>query len=421
MSNFVVNKNGLDQVTLEMMTTGRNEATVNLQEALLDEKLDYVFCVDHLNVPLNSVPITSAIDTELFRVIRRNVGESLNNETTGANTTARSILLTGALYVYTLQEKFYDVPTFVRSLNAWARGVEQTITLAGQIDFRQLGGPSGGTQAASVVEPLRELAQRSAAEMAQDGAYDFIRFKLAVDGTLLLILTHDFTNNFLFQFSRFGAEILGLGGVVETVQRAIITTNPVAGGADIVGPVVDNYFLAVTSVNNVFSFSADDFLAGNLNTIVLGGNRSDVTIYSEHSLYMCLDQRVKISVTSHLPMQNNMLVREGIQTVDRNIVEVYFDNKITTSVAFDDEGVFKEQIITNTLYAGQFPFIKKSDRSKQWHKLLTSYDLRFLRFHVNLTYRNYDSEKDEWRLKTDRLTIDPKRYWDFSLRFISEV
>ena len=202
--------------------------------------------------------------------------------------------------------------------------------------------------------------------------------------------------------------------MVETVQRAIITTNPVAGGADIVGPVVDNYFLAVTSVNNVFSFSADDFLTGNLNTIVLGGNRSDVTIYSEHSLYMCLDQRVKISVTSHLPMQNNMLVREGIQTVDRNIVEVYFDNKITTSVAFDDQGVFTQQIITNTLYAGQFPFIKKSDRSKQWHKLLTSYDLRFLRFHVNLTYRNYDSVKDEWRLKTDRLTIDPKRYWDFS-------
>ncbi len=51
MSNFVVNKNGLDQVTFEMTTTGRNEASINLREALLDERLDYVFCVDSCTVP----------------------------------------------------------------------------------------------------------------------------------------------------------------------------------------------------------------------------------------------------------------------------------------------------------------------------------------------------------------------------------
>ena len=82
MSNFIVNKTGLDQVTLEMMTTGRSEASINLQESLLDETLNYQFCVDHLNVPLNAVPINDGVGKELFRVIRRNVGESLNRDDT---------------------------------------------------------------------------------------------------------------------------------------------------------------------------------------------------------------------------------------------------------------------------------------------------------------------------------------------------
>ena len=432
MSNFVVNKNGLDQVTLEMMTTSRNEATVNLREALLDETLDYMFCVDHLNVPLNSVPLTNTIDTELFRVVRRNVGQSLNDETT---TTADSIVLRGNLpqnvadqYVYVLGQKFYDVPTFVRSLNAWARGAERSFSVGGHTDFRELGGNSAAISAvASVVPPLRYLHPRTEADLDNNvtTVYDFIRFKLAVDGTLLMILSHDFTNNYILQFSRLGAEILGFGGLIQTVTRSVITDPIVLLGLPIVAAPADDYFLPVSTIlvngNPVVSHARADFVTGNIHTILAGGNISEVTIYGEHSLYMCLDQRIKVSVTSHLPMQNNMLVREGKQTVDKNIVEVYFDNKITTSVAFDETGVFKEQTVTNTIYAGQFPFIKKSDRSKQWHKLITSYDLRFFRFHVNVTYRNYDSVKDEWRLKTDRLTIDPKRYWDFSVRFISEV
>ena len=70
MSNFTVNRNGLDQVTLEFMTTGRSEGSVNLRDALLDESKNYVFCVDHLNAPLDGVPITKTLGTELFRVLR---------------------------------------------------------------------------------------------------------------------------------------------------------------------------------------------------------------------------------------------------------------------------------------------------------------------------------------------------------------
>ena len=242
-------------------------------------------------------------------------------------------------------------------------------------------------------------------------------------------MTHDFTNNYILKFSRYGAEILGFGGLIETVRRQPITNNTAVPAIPplVTGPAQDDFYLFVTTAGGAFSFSQEHALAagaGNPDQLLIiqaGGNTSEVTIYSEHSLYMCLDQRIKISMTSHLPMQNNMLVREGRQTVDRNIVEVYFDNKITTTIKYDETGAFTEQTITNTLFAGQYPFVKKSDQTKQWHRLLTSYDLRFFRFHIYMTYRSYDSVKDEWVLKTDRLKIDDERYWEFSLRFISEV
>ena len=402
----------MDQTTIEFQQTGSSETSINLQEALLDENLNYVFCVDSLNVPLHSVPINSLEDIELFRIIRRNVGETLDY--------APETELVGPRFVYTLNRKFYDVQTFVRDLNNFARGVEDAFTQQGLTDFRTYGGNSNADDAEdSVVAPLRALEPRDVDGINEHGYYDFLRFKLAVDGSLILWASHDFSNNFVFQFSRTGAEILGLGDKIVAVTRHMI--DPVDFT---IGPAQVDYFLAITNVGGEIQYNRENFVVTDVtgdNMILAGNNIRETQTYSEHSLYTVCDQRVKISLSSHLPMQNNMLVREGKETVDRNIVEVFFDNKITSAVTFDEDGTFSEQAVSSTVFAGQYPFIRKSDRSKQWHRLLTTYDLRFLRFHLYITYRRYDSSKDKWEMKTDRLKIAKDRYWDFSLRFLSEV
>ena len=424
MSNFTVNRNGLDQVTLEFMTTGRSEGSVNLRDALLDESKNYVFCVDHLNAPLDGVPINKTLGTELFRVLRRNVGQTLDDALTSN--------LAQDLWVYTLSRKFYDVASFVRSINNWALGVETTITHAGLTDFRHLGGPHDAVSAAaSVVPPLRLLGARTDAQIFGDaangveasGRYDMIRFRLAVDGSLVVQMSHDFVNNYVLEFSRYGAEVLGLGDKTIAVSYQPITYD--AGQNIVRGAQVQKYFLVATeNAEGVPEFTAATWLQNTLagtNIQQPGGNTREVIVYSEHSLYMTLDQRVKISLSSHLPMLNNLHVKEGKESVDRAIVEVFFDNKVTSSVTFDEEGAYKESKISNTLYAGQYPFIKKSDRSKQWHKLLTSFSLRFFRFSIYVTYRSYSSAKDEWVFETMLLPIDQTKYWDFSLRFLSLV
>ena len=250
-----------------------------------------------------------------------------------------------------------------------------------------------------------------------------IRFRLAVDGSLIIQMSHDFVNNYVLEFTRYGAEVLGLGEKTIAVSYQPITYD--AGQNIVRGALVQKYFLVATeNAEGIPEFTAAAWLQNTLagtNIQQPGGNTREVTVFSEHSLYMTLDQRVKVSLSSHLPMLNNMHIKEGKESVDRAIVEVFFDNKVTSSVTFDEEGAYKESKISNTLYAGQYPFIKKSDRSKQWHKLLTSFSLRFFRFSIYVTYRSYSSVKDEWVFETMLLPIDQTKYWDFSLRFLSLV
>ena len=254
------------------------------------------------------------------------------------------------------------------------------------------------------------------------GRYDMIRYRLGVDGSLITILSHDFTNNYVLQFTRYGAEVLGIGPKISAVVRRMQSHD--GGGNMVIADPQTDYFLAVTTVDNEVKYDRNSWVVNvnaGPNIIQTGNNTREISVFSEHSLYLTMDHRVKISLSSHLPMLNSLAIKEQKETVDRYICEVFFENKVVSSVTFDENGVFTQQSMTNTLYAGMFPFIKKSDRSKQWHRLLTSYSLRFFRFSIYITYRDYDSEKDAWIFTTEKLPIEKNKYWDFSLRFLSLV
>jgi len=144
-------------------------------------------------------------------------------------------------------------------------------------------------------------------------------------------------------------------------------------------------------------------------------------IYGNHSLYTSLDSRVKVELESHLPMQRNLIIQDEKETVDNAIAEVFFESELKASFTFDDSGVLIERGLIENLYVGNYPLIRKHGRRKQFNKLLTAYDLRFYRFHLYITRRKYKSTTDKWGFVKERVTIAPNDYWNFSLRFLSEV
>ena len=192
MTTVQINKSGQDQVTLSLMQTGSNETSVNLRYNLLDDRLSYMFGVDSLSVPLNNAPISPVtVDTELFSVLRRDVG--VWGDDADLSTAFDSRFRTSP------NDKHFDVSGFARSLANWARAFNAQQSLEGLVDLRQYGGPSDAADpAAAEVAPLEILPAKTQAELDADGAYNFLSVQVTPDGKLQITGTPNFFNNFIF-------------------------------------------------------------------------------------------------------------------------------------------------------------------------------------------------------------------------------
>ena len=138
-------------------------------------------------------------------------------------------------------------------------------------------------------------------------------------------------------------------------------------------------------------------------------------------VYQSADQRLKVSVSSHLPIASNTRIDNQIETVDRDICEKFFENKIRAEIRYDENNVFQNVSIRSDVYSGQRSFIKKSDPHTTWMKLLTSYRLRFFRFQLKITYRVFSEETGKYTLSRQKLPVPDNRYWLMSLVFVSDV
>ena len=82
MTSVQINRVGTDSTELELVTSGSNEASIILNKNLLDGSKQYHFACTQLSVPLGNTPIfPDTVNTDLFTVMRRNVGSSLTDIT----------------------------------------------------------------------------------------------------------------------------------------------------------------------------------------------------------------------------------------------------------------------------------------------------------------------------------------------------
>jgi hypothetical protein len=93
---------------------------------------------------------------------------------------------------------------------------------------------------------------------------------------------------------------------------------------------------------------------------------------------------------------------------------------VVTSEVKYTAGVFDTRLVSR-VYAGQCNMIKKYDSHHQWNRLLTSYRLRYLRFYIYVTYRDYQVATDRFVMKKSALKVEPHEYWNMTLKFVSDV
>jgi len=403
MTTVEINRSGTDQTSLDLFQTGSYQTSVSLRHDLLDSKLNYHFAVTSLSVPLNDCPIFKLTGpTVLFEVERRNVGVNAINNGLRLHEPGNVFGVVG-IGPYTIRpdNKFFDIASFLKDIANWCRLFNQHWTDNG---FDPTAGGYSGVGAAFP-------ALNEAGIIARGDYYNFINVKLSADGTLQFVGSAAFWNNFVFRFNRVGAAILGFFSQIQEVNRV----------GDF-GGVTDpkHYFIARTLAAGVFTSNWLQEGGAYVGQVLLANMVQDATISSSHPLYQSVDQRVRVSVESHLPMASNVAILDEKETVNRSIAEAYFESKLENQIKFNESGVLESMHMTSAMYAGMVNFIKKSDMTFQWNKLMTAYEIKLFRFQLYIWYRVWNDTTGQWGIQKSKLSIPDEQFWEMTVRFVSD-
>jgi hypothetical protein len=475
MTAVLLNRTDTDIVDLSIIQTGSEESTVMLRDTLLDGSKDYHFCVSELSVPLQNIDmfgfLTSA--TELFSIHRRTVRGYLSEVTTidqqfaldvlaghmdhaemtilspaitaeealrvgtagGGPNTGRfidpgvgvaigdrqdvirvaltnlySVLPTTAyqnVSTYSLlpQRKFYDVNQFMKSLSDFARLFNRRLRDTG----------INGLHFGNVPN-----AEGRIANAQFDGVADveFFKFYMNCDGSLVISANAFWWDHFQIRFTNTGAALLGIN-TDRLTERWLQGTENVIGRAitgDTNSDVGSQYPLPAGGGHG----PGGGYVQVQYQGIIAGANTTELEAISNVSLFQSAECRLKITVESHLPIQAGIEIRNEKETNNRQIASAFFLNDVKVNAIWNQEGRMSSYGIESKVFSGQFALIHQHSRIKQWNRLMTSYNIMFFRFFLNVHYRYFDEVKGVWQIVIKRPTIDPTQYWAMKLRFVSD-
>jgi hypothetical protein len=286
--------------------------------------------------------------------------------------------------------KMYGTTEFVKALQDMATLLNRNLTKTGLVAAWTSGGVE--TVAAQDVNAERDVIQ-------------YLNFYTTNDGSLELKGTRNFWNAFYIEFTAYGASLLGIK--LSQLQNHLNHYYLAATGNSFTTP-----FIAAVQVGQN-PIVTEHQLQAPLNTL------ETLTFVFDTPIYQSCDQRVSISVTSHLSILSNVKVENGQQKADRTIAEAFFENTVTSEMTRTDTRF--ETKLTSKIYAGQMNLIRKSDMYHEWHRLLTSFDAKFFRFYIHKTYRVFNIQTEKWSIETTPLKIEEDDYWLLQIRFVSDV
>jgi hypothetical protein len=320
------------------------------------------------------------LQTELFRVKLRIPATTLANFQAGFETGA--VPLVGAQFNSRLTTEgaggrvYFTPSSFLTEMGRHSNNITQGIDAQGTI-----GGVNG--------LPAGHL-------------HEYFNIRVNADGCSEFIGSSVFWNNFCLQFTELGRVIFGVQSYLDSNNIMSVSTN----NAD--GTLSYNMFengVIIDLVNNVNYRVAVDKLK----------------IVGRYPIFKHLDHRYYVSVETDLLVQQSIKVVDGKQSVDRSLCKVFFPSNIKVNLS-SEGGVMREDIdIQLETRVGQHAFVKKTNPSEHWVSLQTSYDVRFFRFHLYVTYKTYDVATKTFLFTREKYPIGLDDSWDVSIEFISKL
>lgn len=382
MTDVVLNRIGIDHVSLTMTTQGSSVAMTTLNELLLDPTKEYCCRVTEINAPINSLPIfgfdaaDAILDEELFRIKYR-----------GDDGTVVTKIQFDAGYETTN----LGVPFESRLRTKGAGG---RIMYAQSSFLTEM-----GRHANSITQGLDKIGF---APFYANDKHEYFKIRLNADGCAEFIGSSVFWNFFVVQFTERGKVLFGTGPFCDENNIMAVSTRKVTNVQEY--KLFDNNTIIDLSNHANYKKATDS-----------------VKIVGSYPLFKNLDLRYFVSVETDLLVQQSIKVVDGKQSVDQSIAKSYFPS--TCKVNLQSEGgILKEDCdIQLETRVGQFAFIKKTQPSDHWVSLKTSYDVRFFRFNLNVTYRVFDAATQRFLLNRRKYPISQNDSWDISIEFVSKL
>jgi hypothetical protein len=369
-----------------MTTIGDSVASTTLNELLLDPTKEYVCRVTELTAPVNNIPLFgfnaagAPANTELFRVKTRIALENLalfqfQNETDGFGAPGQNLGFSSRLRTIGAGERVYTSPSsFITEM---------------------------GRHSNNITQGLDEVGGFAVNGLPADSKHEYFNLRINADSCVEFVGSSVFWNNFCIQFTELGKILFGVQSFVDANNIMGISTH------------ADNTIKYTIFHNDqVIDFANDPDYVIAVDTLkIIGG----------YPLFKHLDHRYFVSVETDLLVQQSIKVVDGVQTVDRSICKTFFPTNVKVNLQ-SEGGVLKEDVdLQIETGVGQHAFIKKTSPSEHWVSLQTSYDVRFFRFHLYVTYLTFDEGSKLFLYQRKKYPISLNDSWDISLEFVSKL
>lgn len=375
MTDVTLNRHGVDHVAFTMTTTGSSVASATLDKLLLDPTKEYVLRVNELNAPTSGIPLFGfdsagvPINTPLFVIRKRVVGTNTAQFNTSPN------FSTDFGTVFTTQNVitnhvFYTAASFITSLAKHGNNFTQ------QQDAIGVGGAPANSQ------------------------HEYLRIRLNGDGGVEWVGSSTFWENFAIKFTEYGKVLLGVAPYLDENLTMSVTT------------------LADYSITHNM-YDANGLIADTANDPAYRVTASTLRLTSPTSIFKHLDHRYFVSLETDLMVQSQIKVVDGKETIDRTIAKKFFSSPAKVLIQSSD-GLLSDDIdfeISTVL--GQHSFIKKTEPSRHWVTLKSSYELRYFRCHLYITYRRFQDGK--FVMTRRKYPISQDDSYTLGLEFVSKV
>ena len=372
MSSVIVNKAGLDLVDLNIEQTGDPTTDMFFQEPLLDHTRDYVVAISELSIPLGEEPMLSNVDSDKNKTLgyirRKSAGGTVGD--------ANSVL---AVPYATLR-------TDRRLCNSPADLCQRVSSFFHT--FWKLYAQAGGGQFQAIV--------------AGD-ADNLVEAHFTTSGMITIAATKLWWNNFYFEFTPYGIEILGF-------NKSRLAN------------VGDLYYLQF-SMSDALGDSFTDILSNNLFIFkmffLLNDEADRVEQLSDHSIFRYAEHRLRIEVDADLSIPSNILIENGQQKMHYSIGSFAISHEYSGEITISRDNLITGEIKLQTpIYIGNTVVKSRAEPTTDWYTVVSSANVQNMRLNVAVLRREWNRVTNKWELVRSKLNMDPKATWTATLKFV---